>query len=174
MRPPFPSRLRRAEPFLAAAPVTGSAIPAAVSVLIPARDAGLNKTFSLCCLDRHLAADWIYDESSAVIHRSLPCCSLFLLTSHIAPLPPVNCFSFLLHLPQSHCDFSHTHKSLISSSPHLHPPFHHFTSTTCFPLLSLLHCNLLPPLPPHLHFLYTSPYLVPLSLFLYPFFQYPS
>lgn len=36
------------------------------------RDSGLNENISLCCLDRHLPANWKYDESSIVIHHFPP------------------------------------------------------------------------------------------------------
>ncbi len=136
----------KSKPFFPAVPVSRSAIPAAVTVLITARDTGLNETISLCCLDCHLPAKWKYDESSVVIHHFLSRCSLLPLTSHLA-LPP-SCLALIFSLQLFLffiCPPPSSSLNLIRrfSSPLL-------LSFTRLPFLLSLHFHLLLPPPPSL------------------------
>ena len=174
------SWLWEAEPFLPAVPVTRSAIPAAVTVLITARG-GPNQTISLCCLDRHLLVKWKYDESSKVIHHFPPRCSLLPLTSHLARLyvlllPSIGCW--ISPHPLTPILFFTSGSTSSSSSPRLlsltsatcllfdlSPHFHLLIPFVCvhplLPLLFQLTFPFISHFPPHLHPLSASPYLSP-------------
>lgn len=152
----------KSKTFSPAVPVTRSAIPAAVTVLIRARDTGLNETISLCCLDHHLPAEWKYDESSVVIHHFFPHCSLLPLTSHLT-LPLSLLLHFTFCLPPTVPLFCPPHSCSFSLILHFLSPSH-FSSIFYLCIHTFLTPS--PLLPPHAtlsfyHFTFIS----------YPFFR---
>lgn len=141
----------KSKTFFPAVPVTRSAIPAAVTVLITARDTGLNETISLCCLDRKdLPAKLKYDESSIVIHHFLPRCSLLPLTSHLTlPYSLQLLLFFTLHPLTS---------TLFTLILHFLSPLYSSTLCLCINIL----------LTPSLPFPFITSSVIPLTVPLFP------
>lgn len=158
------------------------------------RDSGLNENISLCCLDRHLPANWKYDESSIVIHHFPPPAHYsrwHLISLSLSPaslffsLPPTLPLLLLFYVPllPSICISSLLSSTSVSSSS---SPLLLFTSTTCLlfllsPHFHLLFPNVCPSLlsqlnhfSPHLIFPSPAPVIcIPLSFSLSATFNLP-